>query len=190
MFQSSEKMVSQYLDPSERLLWSGQPRGGFRFRAQDAFLIPFSLVWCSFAIFWEVSAIRSGAPFFSMVWGIPFVCLGLFFVFGRFFLDAHIRAGTTYAVTTERILILSGLFSRQTKSIQIRMLADVSLTQYKDGSGTITFGPVGCMKSSFQATPWPGIGSHAIPPIFDLIDRAEGVYDIIRNAQRATNSNS
>lgn len=188
MSQSPESTLSQHLDPGERLLWSGQPRGGIRLRAQDAFLIPLSILWCGFAIFWEASVIRSGAPFFFMLWGIPFVCVGLFFVFGRFFLDAHSRARTAYGVTSERILILSGLFSQQTKSLQLRTLTDVSLIQRSDGSGTITFGPTHYMNAIFPAGAWPGTGRYA-PPSFDLIERAKEVYDIVRNAQRGATAN-
>ena len=189
MCQSPESTLTQRLDPSERLLWSGQPRGGIRLRAQDAFLIPFSILWCGFAIFWEASVIRAGGPFFFMLWGIPFVCLGLFLVFGRFFLDARSRARTSYGITNERILIISGLFSRQTKSLQLRTLTDVSLIERSDGSGTITFGPAHYMTSFFPAGGWPGAARYA-PPSFDLIERAKEVYDIIRNAQRTTPANA
>ena len=124
-----------------------------------------------------------------MLWGIPFVCVGLFFVFGRFFLDAHSRARTTYGVTNERILILSGLFAQQTKSLQLRTLTDVSLIQRGDGSGTITFGPAHYMNAFFPAGAWPSTGRYA-PPSFDLIERAKEVYDIICNAQRAKPANA
>ena len=184
MSQSPENFLAQQLDPGERMLWSGQPRGGIRLRVQDAFLIPFSVLWCGFAIFWEVGVVRSHAPFFFMLWGIPFVCVGLFFVFGRFLFDAYNRARIFYGVTNERILIVSGLFARQTKSLQLRTLTDVSLTQRGDGSGTITFGPTHSMNAFFPAGAWPGAGRYA-PPAFDLIENAKGVYDLIRQAQRS-----
>jgi hypothetical protein len=189
MFQSAENILTQHLAPSECLLWSGQPRSGIRLRGQDAFLIPFSILWCGFAIFWEASVIRTGAPFFFMLWGVPFVLVGLYFVFGRFVVDARSRARTFYGVTSERILIVSGLFTQQTKSLQLRTLTDVSLTLRADGSGTITFGPTHYMSAFFPAGFWPGAGRFS-PPSFDLIERAKEVYAIIRNAQRATPANA
>lgn len=185
MLQSAESILASHLDSGERLLWSGQPRSGIRLRAQDAFLIPFSLLWCGFAIFWEVSVIRSGAPFFFILWGGMFVFIGLFFVFGRFILDARSRARTAYGVTAERIIIVSGIFSQQTKTLQLRTLTDVSLTQRSDGSGTITFGPAQYPNQIFSAGSWPGAGRYA-PPSFDLIENAKDVYDIVRKAQKAS----
>jgi hypothetical protein len=184
MYRSSENTLSQHLDPDERLLWHGQPRSGIRLRAQDAFLIPFSIMWCGFAIFWESLAVRQGAPIFFMLWGIPFICVGLFFVFGRFILDARNRANTYYGVTGERILIISGIFSQQMKSLPLRTLSDISLTQRNDGSGTVAFGPIHPMNHIFPAGAWPGTGRYA-PPSFDLIERAKEAYDIIRNAQKS-----
>jgi len=83
--------------------------------------------------------VTTQAPFFFKLWGIPFVLVGLYIVVGRFFVDARTRGRTFYGVTSERIIIISGVFSRQTKSLQLRTLSDISLTERADGSGTITF---------------------------------------------------
>jgi hypothetical protein len=146
-------------------------------------MIPFSLLWCGFAIFWETSVIARGAPFFFMLWGIPFVLVGLYIVFGRFIVDAQTRERTFYGVTSERIIIVSGLFSRQTKSLQLRTLSDISLTERADESGTITFGPQHPMTRSIPSG-WPGAGQYAAPA-FDMIERAKETYEIIRQAQRS-----
>ena len=182
MTELADSILGPQLSAGERLLWSGQPRRGIVFRGHDIFLIPFSIMWGGFAIFWESSAMQSNAPFFFKLWGIPFVLMGLYIIFGRFIADSHNRNHTFYGVTDERIIIVSGLFSRQTKSLNLRTLTDVSMTERSDGSGTITFGAVHPMGSFFPASSWPGAGRYA-PPSFDLIDSAKEVYGIIRSAQ-------
>jgi Bacterial PH domain len=188
--QSPESAIIQNLERGETLLWSGKPLGGVRLRAQDILLIPFSLMWGGFAIFWEYSVIthpskNAGEPeLFFTLWGIPFVCIGLYFIFGRFFVDAYNRSRTFYGVTNERIIILSGIFSRQFKSLQLRNLSDISLNQRNGDLGTITFGPSPSMTGIFvPAGSWP-FSDRYTPPSFDLIERPKAVYEIIRQAQK------
>lgn len=147
-------------------------------------MIPFSLLWGGFAIFWEAGVLMTGAPFFFKLWGIPFVLAGLYIIFGRFIVDAKQRSKTYYGVTNERIIIVSGLFSRRIKSLNLRTLTDISLDEKTNGSGTISFGPT-------SATPWwsggmsfPGWGSQPPAPSFEMIQSAKVVYETIRNAQR------
>ena len=119
------------------------------------------------------------------LFGVPFVLVGLYLVFGRFIVDARIRERTVYGITNERIIIVNGLFGRRTKSLNLRTLSDVSLTERSDGSGTITFGPTYPFGQWFASGSWPGAGPYA-PPAFDMIDRAKEIYDLIRPTQRST----
>ncbi|MGD0091429.1 MAG: PH domain-containing protein [Planctomycetota bacterium] len=145
-------------------------------------MIPFSVMWCGFAIFWESTVVTQGAPFFFMLWGIPFVLVGLYIVFGRFIVDAGARDRMFYGVTSERIIIVSGFFSRRTKSLNLRTLSDISLTERGNGTGTITFGPTHPM-ARWAPAGWPGSGQYAAPA-FEMIDRAREIYDLIREAQK------
>jgi len=104
MFRDIKTELRQHLDNNENLIWTGQPKTGVIFRSEDIFLIPFSVIWCGFAIFWFTTAISSGAPFFFSLFGLPFVIIGLFFVFGRFIIDAKQRENTIYGLTEERII--------------------------------------------------------------------------------------
>lgn len=149
------------------------------------FVIPFSIVWCGFAIFWESGVVREKAPVFMVLWGIPFVLLGLYIVFGRFIVDMLTRRKTFYGITNERIIIITGLFSQNVKSLNVRTLTDVSLSERGDGSGTITFGPVYPMGRWMPTGGWPGAGRYG-PPAFEMIERAKEVYETIRRAQKVT----
>lgn len=148
-------------------------------------MIPFSLLWGGFALFWESSVIREGAPGFFALWGIPFVLAGIYVTVGRFFVDARIRRNTSYAVTGDRVIIRSGLLAPSTKSLNIRTLSDLTLSERKDGSGTITFGSVNPLLTMYAGFAWPGV---AQTPSFELIPDARTVYGIIRDAQRAVPS--
>jgi hypothetical protein len=190
MWNEPASAIEQELSPGERLVWSGQPRQGIRLRASDAFLIPFSIFWCGFAVFWELGALtaatKAGGPVAVVfpVFGVPFVLIGLYLVFGRFLVDARTRERTFYGVTTERVIIVSGLFSRRTKSLSLRTLTDVSLTERRDGSGTITFGPGHLWGQWFAPGTWPGTSQYA-SPAFDMIDLAKDVYEMIRQVQKS-----
>jgi hypothetical protein len=67
-----EQTVRSQLASGEKLLWSGQPSASLALRKSDALLIPFSLMWGGFAVFWEVTVIKQGGPMLFILWGIPF----------------------------------------------------------------------------------------------------------------------
>ena len=92
-------IIEHELGSVEKLLWAGRPCQGFVFRPVDAFLIPLSLMWGGFAVFWEGSVLVMGAPVFFTLWGIPFVLVGCYLVFGRFYVDAWQREKTSYGLT-------------------------------------------------------------------------------------------
>ena len=45
--------IQPELTPGESIVWAGQPNTSVIFHKQDVFMIPFSLMWGGFAIFWE-----------------------------------------------------------------------------------------------------------------------------------------
>jgi Bacterial PH domain len=180
--QIAEQIRSE-LGPGEQVLWSGQPRHGVILRGSDALMIPFSLLWAGFSVFWLVSAAQSGAPLPFVLFGVPFVLVGVYIVIGRFFVEAKQRQSTYYAVTPQRIIIASGLFSRKIKSLNLRAISEISISERGDGTGTITFGPQHPMASMFGGmSSWPGAEQY-LGPRFDLIAQARSVYESVRKAQ-------
>ena len=169
----------------ERVVWEGQPAGGFLLTSRDAFLIPFSLFWCGFAVFWEWTAMHASraAPEFPL-FGIPFILIGFYFVIGRFFVDAWARANTVYAVTSQRILILrNGPFSRFT-ALAINRLPELSLDERADGRGTIRFQPQQPMWSNRNWSGWtPALDP---TPQFLAVADARNVFDRIQKLSAST----
>jgi hypothetical protein len=177
------RVIQSELEPGESLLWAGQPVQGIKLRGSDIFMIPFSFLWGGFAIFWEYSAIENGAPFFFLLFGVPFVLVGLYIMFGRFFVGAKQRAKTFYGLSTERVIIVSGLFSKKVKSLNLRTLTDVSLSESSGGYGSISFGNTLPFFAMMGDMSWPGMEQY-VGPRFDLVSHAKQVYQQIRDAQK------
>lgn len=189
MWNDPTQAVRAQLESGEQLIWHGQPRQGLLLRPSDAFMIPFSLLWGGFAIFWETTVILTGAPVFFWLFGIPFVIIGLYLIFGRFFTDARARTHTFYGVTNDRIIITSGKHAKRTQSLSLSTLGDITLDERADGTGTITFAaanPLGRF-GNFGAMPGVGTGRQT-PPSFEMIPQAKKVYEMIRGAQRRLHS--
>lgn len=180
-FKTSNEL-KDHLDINENLIWTGRPKKGIIFRASDIFLIPFSILWCGFAIFWFTTALASGAPFFFALFGVPFVIVGLNFVFGRFIIDAKHRANTIYGLTDNRIIIKSGIFSQSIKSLNIKTISDIEYEEKGDGSGTITIGPKNPMMTWGRGLElYPG---NKTTPSLDLIQDVRKVYNKIIEIQK------
>ena len=176
-----ENELRQNLSSGEKLIWTGKPRTGIMLRSSDVFLIPFSLLWGGFAVFWESSVLATDEPFLFKLWGIPFVLTGIYMIIGRFFIDAKKRENTIYGITTDRILIKSGVFSTDINSLNIKTLSDITINQKSDNSGTITLGPTDMRYSMMQGMEWPG---NKQPPKLEFIDDVKSVYDKIIDLQR------
>ena len=163
----------------ERILWTGQPKRGLMFAPRDILLVPFSLLWCGFAIFWESMAFADGAPGFFPLWGAMFVCIGLYFVAGRFIVDAWIRSGISYALTDQRILILRSSPFAKFIAVDVRNAASIDLSERSDGSGTIRFGQAQPMSGNRGMSSWSPaldptpqfIGIKDVRRVFDLIQK-------------------
>jgi hypothetical protein len=187
MSEQSESIISAEIEPGEVLIWSGKPQRGILFRSIDILMVPFSVFWCVFAIIWEYTAISSAlkqgagpTAFILPLLGIPFVLLALYFVFGRFIMDARRREKTRYGVTDRRVIIVSGLFGKRVKSLNLGTLTDVSLSERPDGKGTISFGQKKPLTWLYGGGIYPVMG---YLPKFERVDNAGDVYKLIKEAR-------
>lgn len=173
------------LGRDERLIWSGQPKGGILFRQADLIQIPFSIFWLGFALFWFASASPGtrGVSFFSL-FGVPFMLIGVYMLVGRFAVDAWRRSKTYYGLTNERALIARDLFGQSITSVDLAEVNEVTLSQRGDGRGTITFGP-GSAESGWSSWQWGPRRRYVAPPAFEAIEQAADVCQQVRSVQKA-----
>ncbi|HET7466715.1 MAG TPA: PH domain-containing protein [Candidatus Dormibacteraeota bacterium] len=169
------------LQPDEHLMWTGRPDPGSLFTAMDAFLVPFSLLWGGFAIFWESSVIAAGAPVFFLLWGTPFVLLGLYLIFGRFLVKRYTRRHTYYGVTDRRVIVLSTAFGRNVKSVSIKRLPGLELSTRRGRAGTVTFGHWSGFAGMYANTglDWLAWGMGQRPMAFYDLEDARSVYELV-----------
>jgi hypothetical protein len=150
------------------------------FKASDWLMIPFSLMWGGFAIFWESSVISKNAPPFFILWGIPFVLMALYITIGRFFYDAKLRSNTLYGLTEKRAIIISGVFSKKIQSVNLKSSPEIQVSKNADGSGTIVFGRSGGL-DGFQY--FGGRGQAQSAPTFEAIKDVSTVAKYIQQYQ-------
>jgi hypothetical protein len=129
----------------EHLLWTGQPDPSVIFEGADVFLVPFSLLWGGFALFWEAGVLGMfradhPVPWFMVLWGIPFVLAGLYFIVGRFFYKAWKKRRTFYALTGKRALVLIEGRTRTLRACFLSAVPAINKAVRPSGVGTITFG--------------------------------------------------
>jgi len=183
MWGGDDGHFSTRLLDGERILWTGAPAKGLLLTPRDWLLIPFSLVWGSFVVFWESKVVaQKSVPLFFILWGVPFVLIGIFFIVGRFIADAWLRGRTQYALTNQRILIeRSGAFAKFA-ALYLDRLPDVQLTSGANGRGTLRFGPQAPILGRNGFANW----MPALDPVpqFLAVDDAERVFDQIQQAIR------
>ncbi|PZQ96691.1 MAG: hypothetical protein DI533_13955 [Cereibacter sphaeroides] len=179
-----------YLDPGERLLWTGKPAQGVRVTKARIFTSIGGLFLLGFALFWTAGASGGlwlpGGPrlegpllwFFIIfpLFGLPFIWLGFYVTIGHFFHDARQRAKTRYALTDRRALIAVAGPPRVLKSWPI--VADTVIDYQPGPEGTIHLATETSRDSDGDVTK-TRVG-------FDLIPEADHVYRLIRGIQTGT----
>jgi hypothetical protein len=134
-------MFQGLLLKGEKIVWWGQPAQGLLFSSRDWLMVPFSLLFAGFAVFWESSVLNvTNSPIIMKLWGVPFLLAGLYLVVGRFLVDAWARRGITYAVTDKRILIRRSAPFAKFTALTFDQLPSVNLVERGGDRGTIRFG--------------------------------------------------
>jgi hypothetical protein len=174
-FVPLEIQVQRALGGNVTLRWVGRPVQGPRVRPYDWLLVPFSLLWGGFAMFWEMLAFRSG-DFFMELWGAPLVLFGFYLIAGRFFVDAYFRDHTIYAVGEDAVYFVRDGFGAKISTLDASALSPIEFRPGAAGSGTIVF-----------ADPSAGPRGRFTPQYtFEGISGAQAVYEMVsRLTERA-----
>lgn len=173
----STHSASLKLLPGERVLWRGQPGKIFVLRSKEFFLIPFSLLWAGFAVFWNATVWTDRAPFFFRLWGLPFLFAGFYIAIGRFVVDGYRLKRLRYWITNQRV-VLARDGSGSIQSLDIRHLPPQSIRERPDGSGTLLFGEESLMGGRNNFGIWQATSSS--PPRMIAISNVAGVYHLIQ----------
>ena len=170
-----------YLAPGETVLWRGRPEKGHLLNAGDIVMIPFSIFWCGFAVFWFITALEAGL---FALFGIPFVCVGLYMTIGRFFHIAYRRKRTAYVITTGKIIRKVG---NRIDMLDAKTMPAIHVTARTDGTGTIQFGEFiyysrGRVRSSLWNDSWgPGNRPFTLENIPDVARVQQILHSIAGN---------
>jgi len=170
----------------ESIHWADMPNAGIIFHSDDWAMIPFSLIWTGFFVFWEANALglwgktsRNGGPdTFMVLWGIPFLIAGNYMVWGRFFVDAWLKRRTYYAVTNRRVLVLQHGWKKKTSMTFLESIPTIE----REGAetGALWFGPkYPVLAYRGQRTRDLSRFSVGDVPIFADIANVESVYRLI-----------
>lgn len=182
--------IQPELGPSEEIIWAGKPTTNVIFHKQDLLLIPFTLFWGGFAIYWELSALGihpftdrrhpNGSWTFGIIWGVPFVLIGQYMIWGRFIYAAWLKTRTYYAVTNSRLIVFQQSWKKQVVSAYIEALPAVVKEEGRDGFGTLRFENIDSQprRRGQKLGSLDGITVGTSPNFFDIEDVA-AVYRLI-----------
>ena len=129
--------------PHERLIWADRPIVSVR-RLPALGRIVFGLIFGGFAVFWTSAAwlMSRGTDdiFFGMffpLFGLPFIVVGAGIVVTGV-KSWRERGGTVYALTDQRLLIISTRSRRTVRSVDLKAIRGVERRDGTGGVGTIT----------------------------------------------------
>lgn len=178
------------LDPGERLVWVGAPAGGLRLTPKGIGMSVFGVFFFGFSVFWTLGAAaplwggftgempRGMGWFFIFfpLFGLPFVAVGGYMLFGHYFHDAWRRRRTRYALTDRRAIVTSWAGGRSLKSFPIG--PDTTVDYHPGREASIFFATEVSIDSDGDRTR-ERVG-------FEHIPDGEAAYAAIRRIQNGT----
>ncbi len=191
--RAAEKLQTELMS-EEKLCWAGMPNTNVIFHSDDWTAIPFTVVWTGFFVFCEADALGYGrgnsgttsVDVFSVLWGIPFLLIGNYYVWGRFLVDAWAKRRTYYGLTNRRTIIVREGWNGE-RNLCTRYL-DFIPSMEREGNkvGTLWFGPkypvVGSRGSKRRSMSRFDLNDETA--VFADIENVEAVYGLALELKR------
>ena len=130
-----QSIFKPYMQLDEYLLWCGKPDRNPYFRRTGC--DPHLLSVCSglaFSLFWEWQAIAYSDSLLMVLWGLPFIAIGLYLLFFRLIHQAYLLKHTAYAITNRQLIIIEG---RRVHFYTPANLPPAMLKVHRDGTGSL-----------------------------------------------------
>jgi hypothetical protein len=192
-----QRLLQAEVSSGETVLWTGKPNPRVIFHPSDWFMVPFSFLWGGFAVFWEagVSGLGpwagKGNPWsFGMLWGIPFVLIGQYLIWGRFFYVAWKKKRIVYALTNERILVVVRPPQQKVISRYLQNVPGIEKEIRSDGIGTLKFGEtLPTWSTGRNGNTADALYLNSSTPVFVDIDNAADTADLVTRQLRILSTN-
>ena len=173
------------LDRDKVILWQGRPSGAVVVRGSDIFESVFGLFFAGFAVFWVSMASSMGTPrnapgVFQLfpLFGVPFLAVGLYMAFVKYFWRAFVRRHTNYTLTNKRGFIATDVLgNRKLKSYALTDALELEQGARGDTLWLATRTDTRRNKNGFRRTYTKRIG-------FELIADGARVMGLAQKARR------
>jgi hypothetical protein len=177
---SNEEMIRQQLSAGERLLWSSQPRQGFRpvFDSNvgsSCFIILFLVIWTSIPAGVTITRLFDVEQKVELG-PIGMATCGVLMIMVMISIDPMRRKCSFYALSDQHVIVKTGASAQSIELLPLSGIVHIELREHKDGSGTIHFPDF--TTGSCRAAKTPG---------FVRINNARMVYNLICKAREQAN---
>jgi hypothetical protein len=151
--EKGRQLLQKELQPSERLIWEGQPDPSKIFTVSDIFLIPFSIFWVNNLLqsIGHISELAIPTQFPFVFIPYFFLAVGVYLLVGRFIHKYFLKKNTYYAVTDQRVVIVADFLGRQIQTAFLKDIPTIEKSINAKGVGTLVFAnkPVSSHTASF-----------------------------------------
>ena len=179
----------------EKVLWTGKPISGAA--PNKLMLIPstiFGMFFAGFACFWMWGAATGmgrghGAPIPFVLFGLPFLLVGLGVAFGPWIFPAIKARNTTYVLTDRRALVIVSGTMRSVRSYDLDKLVGAQKLAQPNNSGSITFDLGAAYNLMYTYRGNMNYNMAQLPGFFNIAD-VDSVYRLLEQAREGSKTQS